>query len=508
MDKKPNIVMIINDHQAYYRHGWDGGVKPKRPNFERLASEGIEFNRAYAVAPLCVPIRTTLLTGLYPHNHKNTQNNTHAPFSHELIFETLERNGYSNYYFGKWHAGPGKATDFGPAGFSREDYGNPYISREYKEYLKENNLEMPKRKIEKVFGSSNFGTQHPDLVEGSSSYESDKYFSGENAVGISLAPKETHESFFLADIACKQLKKHAEESNEKENPFFMRIDFWGPHHPHFPSAEFADMYNPEDIQEYGSFSDSLQGKPDIYRESYDPLLDENGKLISPNPLTKETWQLICARAFAHISQVDAAGGKVLDYLDELGLKEDTVVIWTTDHGDAMASHGGQWDKGSYMTEEVMRVPLTIRYPGEIEPGIKSDALMNTVDLPKTILDFAGTEFKGSDDGESLVPVCKDPGFILREDILCETYGIGFGKFHNGKALITDRYKYIWNEGDYDELYDLEEDPYETENLLFHKDSSDLQDQLRNRLFDWLERTGGETDMVLNDLNSKQKMFKK
>ena len=498
MSDKMNIIMITNDHQAYYRHGWDGGVVPKCPCFDALAAEGVSFNRMYAVAPLCVPVRTTLVTGLYPHNHKNVTNNTHAPFNHELIFSALERAGYSSYYFGKWHAGPGKATDFGPEGFSREDYGNPYLSPEYKQYLADRNLEMPRRRIEKVFTTPDFIIQHPDLVEGNEEYVSDKFFSGENAVGVSLGPKESHESFFLAEMACQQLETIAGEREQSGGePFFMRVDFWGPHHPHFPSQEFVDMYDPADIPVYPSFSDTLENRPQIYRkETFEPIADPEGNLIIPNPLSWERdWQLICSRAYAHITQVDAAGGKIIDALKSLGLDENTVVIWTTDHGDALASHGGLWDKGSYMTEEVMRVPLAIRVPGNRCPGSTAEELANTVDIPATILDLAGATMAETIDGRSLVPFIDQPDARERTALLCETYGIGYGKVHNGKMVVTDTMKYIWNEGMMDELYDLKQDPYEMRNLIDHSRYAETVAELRSKLVRLLVETGGEEETI-------------
>lgn len=106
---RPNILFLLNDHQAYYRHGWDGGVAPHRPNFDRLAREGANFERAYAVCPLCTPTRRSMLTGLYPHNHGfvTLEEAENLPTRDQgILYELLARRGYRNYYFGKWHAGP------------------------------------------------------------------------------------------------------------------------------------------------------------------------------------------------------------------------------------------------------------------------------------------------------------------------------------------------------------------------------------------------------------------
>ena len=107
MNKRPNILYLLNDHQAYYRHGWDNGPAVMRPNFNRLASGGISFNRAYSSCPLCGPVRRTMLTGLFPHNHGEIHNDTGHPFDREPYLDILAENGYRNYYYGKWHAGPG-----------------------------------------------------------------------------------------------------------------------------------------------------------------------------------------------------------------------------------------------------------------------------------------------------------------------------------------------------------------------------------------------------------------
>jgi arylsulfatase A-like enzyme len=539
--------MLVNDHQVYYRHGWDGSTRPLRPCFDRLAAAGTSFQRAYAVAPLCVPVRTSLVTGLYPHHHGNVRNDTNAPFNHELIFTALQRAGYHNFYFGKWHAGAGMATDFGPDGFSREGYGNPYLSREYRAYLGRLGLPMPERIVEKVFTKPDFTKQHPDLVEGNQSYISDKFFSGENAVGLSRQPAATHESFFLADLAIRSL----DAASHEEQPFFMRVDFWGPHHPHFPSPEFASLYDPATIPMYPSFNDNLVGRPALYRDTYTPLSDADGQLRWPNPLPMADWQLIMARAYAHVTQVDAAGGMVLDALDRLGLADNTLVIWTTDHGDALGSHGGQWDKGSYMTEEVMRVPLALRWPGTIPAGTVHQELVNSVDLPATILDAASAAFHGPQDGCSLLPVCRgdlvapagpaasdpavpdmtapdtanSPEFPIdqkpakqtltatmkpvarwREALLCETYGIGFGRNHFGKCLITNRYKYIWNRGDIEELYDLHSDPYELVNLAGAPGTADLLAGLRGSLLRQLEDVRAEHDEIHTDYLTRGAAF--
>ncbi|MBK8023139.1 MAG: sulfatase-like hydrolase/transferase [Chloroflexi bacterium] len=166
MDKRPNILVLVNDHQAYYRHGWDGGVRPMTPNFDQLAAEGIRFERSYCAVPLCGPSRRTLATGLYPHNHGNHFNYTHAPYDREVYLSTLAHGGYRCYYFGKWHAGEGSALDFGCEGFSTRDYGNPYCTPEYLSYLERHNLPPAEHLVEHVFDSFVMDREFPQLKAG------------------------------------------------------------------------------------------------------------------------------------------------------------------------------------------------------------------------------------------------------------------------------------------------------------------------------------------------------
>lgn len=483
MFDRPNIVLIVNDHQAYYRHGWDGGPRPQTPNFDRLATAGIRFERSYCAVPLCGPSRRTLLTGLYPHNHRNFNNYSNSPYDHEIYLNNLASAGYRCFYFGKWHAGAGTALDFDCEGFSLEDYGNPYITPEYHEYLNKRNLPPAEHRVEFVFDSFVMKREFPNLKVGAT-YRSDRYWCGEHATGITTTPKETHEAFFLADLACEQLQALATADDEK--PFHLRLDFWGPHQPFFPTQEFADQYDPEDIPVYGSFADSLSGKPELFwQDPHENLTDANGRFATPSKLHWGEWQRIVARAYAHITMVDAAAGQVLDKLDELGLADNTLVIWTADHGDALASHGGRIDKGSYLTEEVTRVPLAMRWPGRIPAGQKSGALACGTDIAPTLLDAAGTAFERAVDGQSLLPLATGLRAASRPSLMVETYGHGFGTIELGRAIISDRYKLVAWQDHLDELYDLESDPFELNNLAANPDYRDLVDEMRADLARWL-----------------------
>jgi len=464
MEKKPNIVFILNDHQAFYGHGMNGGVKPKRPCFEAFAEEGIEFENTYCVSPMCGPARRSLLTGLYPHTHGQVHNENDPEYRHDVYLDRLDEAGYKNYYYGKWHAGPGCAYDHHCQGLSETSYGNPYNTKEYADYLKRYHLPKAKHKIERIFKIDDFDRQNyfPKLKVGEL-YECEDRWCGEHAIGTTVTPKETHEAFFLANLACEKLEELAHSKNGE--PFSLRVDFWGPHQPFFPTQEFLDMYDPKEIEKYPTFDSRLEDKPRVVKMEVNKPIGDGEYIIYPNPLPWKDWQDILAHCYAHISMLDQAGGMIINKIKELGLDENTIIIWSTDHGDALACQGGHFDKGSHMAQEVMRIPLAMNWKDRITPGTKNKDLVFTCDIPATIMDAAGAEFGNRIDGQSLIPLAVGEKDVhWRQQLMCETYGHGYGVTIIARMLVRGDYKYICNQDDIDELYNLKEDPYEKRNL--------------------------------------------
>ena len=218
---------------------------------------------------MCGPTRRSLLTGVYPHTHTNFYNELPVPFEQVSYLKLLSDGGYDSDYFGKWHAGPGDAADHGCKGVSSmEGYGNPYIHRDYKDYLAENNLPEATFRIDHVLGWEEWGDRqpgstYPGLVEGNADYHPrNPYGAGEHAAGVLLTPKETHEAFYLANRAYEALRTIA--ARDDDVPFSLRVDFWGPHPPYFPTQEYLDMYKDVEFPEYPSWNSGLAGKPDCY----------------------------------------------------------------------------------------------------------------------------------------------------------------------------------------------------------------------------------------------------
>ena len=500
-NRKPNIVFMVTDQEAYYRHGWDGGGGPVRPNLDRFGSEGIRFERAYTACPLCTPARRTMLTGLLPHNHGfltlDAKENSEEK-DQGILFNLLAEQGYRLYNYGKWHAGPGTAKDFGAEGFSPPGYGNPYITPEYKAYCKERGLEPASFNVEHVFMEA----VSPDKPEAGPGYRCTAPSFHPHITGVLETPTDTHDAQFVANITCDKLRQLAAEKSDQ--PFFMKVDIWGPHAPYLPSQEFLDMYPPKKIEEYGNFRDDMSGKPPVYLKEWNQPLGRDNKLQIPSAYPWSEWQHIMSYVYGQVTQVDAACGRIVDTIDELGLAEDTLIIWTADHGDAVVSFGGHFGKENFLAEEVLRIPMAMRWSGHIEPGQTSQHLVSNMDCPVTLLDAAGGTFNGAVDGTSLLSLIKNGKLQAsagRSDLMCETHGHHWEPV-NGRAIATERYRYSVYQYDdtpdyldevdtsipIEELYDLQEDPYQLNNLANDPNCHSILEDHRRRLECWQEKS--------------------
>ena len=457
-----NILIIVMDHVLFYKHD------VFRPGYEYLKKKSICFANAYSVSPLCCPARRSILTGLYPHNHRQLDNGSKAPLNKETYYDALLKKGYKCEYYGKLHIGNGTIQDLKIDGFSMEGYGNPYKLKEYQKYLKENNLPPPL--VKNKYSESEI-KKYPenkiiDLTTIDNLYAL--------CFGEFISPKECHEAFFLA----KTINKRLEHFKKTQEPFCLRVDFFGPHQPYYPTKEYIDMY--KNIKLYPSFHDNLKNKPACY--FFDQGLNNslNGKIITPNNISETRWKDMLRISYAENTLFDDALLSIVKKVEELKLDENTAIIFLADHGDALASHGGHIDKDSYLSEEVLRVPLLCYVP-HIKPYIETKEVLN-FDVSKTILSLADTDYSSSVDALSLLSNKK------RDYIVCSTFG-HFMK-HHARAVIKNNYKYVFNdENMIDEFYNLNDDPYEMNNLIFDNKYSDIIQKYKEYLSTWEAKEG-------------------
>jgi len=466
MAETTNILLIHSDQHRFDCLGVNGHPIVRTPRLDRLAAEGVNFSHAFTPIPLCVPARASMLTGQWPHEHQAIANfDTEAPrpFSQDLpTFSQLLRDaGWWLGYVGKWHVHREKDA---------RDYGfNAYTPLSaYNAWRKAQGL-PPRPRTNRWFGE--------------------------------IDPHITPEQSRLA-WGADQAIRWLEERSRADAPFFIR---WDPAEPHLPNVvpePFASMYPPETVPPWPSFPDPLVGKPYIQAQQR-----RTWKL---DGWTWDRWAPIVARYLGEISLMDAQIGRVLDALDRLGLAENTLVIYTADHGDLCGGHG-MIDKHFIMYDDVVRVPLIARRPGRIAPGATCDAFVShAIDLASTFLEVAGLAAPDTFHGRSLVALMEvesegsgDPQEgspkPWREDIFSAYHGNQFGLF--SQRMVRDRrWKYVWNATAEDELYDLGADPGEVTNRARDAACAGELARLRTRLVAWMEETN---DPLLNQWTRTQ-----
>ena len=476
--KRPNIVWLTSDHMVWAHHKRLTGY-PVLPTLERLSAEGLTFNNAFSVTPLCQPCRASMLTGQYAHKHGMLQNDglqgAKLDFDvDEQLFNTpMLDAGYRMGYFGKWHTGVERtAEDFGFEGFSCPGYGHPYWTQEYEDYLERHNLPHAEVTIERWVGHPGWEGRKIRLADFDKPYESPYQLM--EASGV-LNELESHEAYFLADLSNRWLAEVA----RGDDPFCMRVDLWGPHHPFWVAEPYLNTIDPADLPPYPTFNSNLDHRPQnhrdllAYRREFDPHRNW------------DDWSWYLARCHEHATLCDDALGRILYKLDELGLAENTIVVYTVDHGGALCSNGELVDKGWMMSDETMRIPMAVRWPGKVEAGSTSDAFVMNMDLVPTAQQAAGATVPAGTDGTSLLDLIQAPATTpWRDDIMLEHHG-HYGETHFQRQLRWGNYKYVAHLDDLGELYDIEADPFETRNLINDEALRPVLTEMQNRLKRWM-----------------------
>jgi arylsulfatase A-like enzyme len=462
---RPNIVLFITDQQRADTVGCCGENRCRTPNLDELAVEGVRFDNAYTVCGVCSPARCSILTGRYPHNHRMWNNNDMMQWavrdlsdSERLVSEDLVAGGYNCGYSGKWHCGERKLPrSFGFEGMDIPNYGHPYHREElgghlFGEYLGRRQLKWPTPSgvITPWGGGSLFG------------------------------PPEACEPCFVSDHAIEMIKRLHGPSHDGGKPFFQVVSFWGPHHPCFVPEPYASMYDPNQVQLSPSLRENLDSKPRAQKRH---LLSN----LYPDchRLSDDVWRQLLAIYWGYCSFIDHEIGRVVEALKQMGVFETTAIIFCSDHGDMQGGHG-LYDKGPFMYEEVYHIPLIIRIPGQEPKRAACNRLVSNMDIASTILDLANIAIPGSHDGRSLLPLVCQPDGVWTDDLM--------GEYHGGRFLCTqrmlrwDRYKYVFNANDIDELYDLESDPSEMINLANDPGYGRVAAEGRHRLLNRLERS--------------------
>ncbi|MFW6304014.1 MAG: sulfatase-like hydrolase/transferase [Candidatus Sumerlaeota bacterium] len=466
-----NILLITSDQQR-----WDGLGKEmsvlKTPNLDKLADRGILFNKAYTPSPVCTPARVSILTGQYPSRHGCYTIGTSLPEDYPTCAEAMSSAGVFTALLGKAHFQP-CTTD--PTDYLESFEAPPHIFdfdffREWSgPYY---GFELAKLSIahscEKYAGSMHYGQWLKDEM----GVELEDYF-GNNAYtdfGPWSLPEELHNSRWTADETIEAL----EQAREDERPFFIWSSFQDPHNPCVTPEPWASMYRPEDMPDYYLREGELDDKPEFYRAlqecrpTGDPDIDmdETGKnwycVRGIEEMTEEKVKELTAVYFGMISLMDHHIGRILNRLEDLGLADNTIVIFTTDHGDYLGNHGFWW-KGFPAYDDAQRIPFIVAHPECRTPGRRSDAPQNLVDIFPSAMRACGMDIppliQGIDQGEAW----KDTSTCLRDWTMVE-YRPTEGSFMQKTFVKGDMKLVVYHDRPYGELYDMANDPEQLENL--------------------------------------------
>ncbi|MBI3974036.1 MAG: sulfatase-like hydrolase/transferase [Chloroflexi bacterium] len=465
--RRPNILLIMTDQQQWSTAGPPAGGRT--PHLDALARQGAWFRRPYTVAALCCPARASIVTGLYPHRHGmiNNCDATHT-VAREIASDCdswgrrLAQAGYRMRYAGKWHAG----YALGPAEYGFDTENRRFDADAYRRRLGLEAMET---------GGGAGGQPTP----GTWGFR-DAAGTFWRQYGTQPGAVEASRTAMQAEAGLEALRALVDGPGaDAERPWCLWTNFTGPHNPYIVPEPYASMYDWRDVPLPPSFGDGDSGKTSYVRRLRRNWFRE---------IDEEHTRKAIAHYWGYCTMIDHYVRKLLDVLEESGQAEHTLVAFTSDHGDMLGAHN-LWYKDVYGYEETHRVPLLMRWPGVIEPGTTVDAYARTMDLGPTFLDAAAAPLLEPCHGTSLLPVLRrEPGAaqaIERRELFVEEHGTMFN--FTMRQVCDGRYKLNWNAFDFDELYDLQEDPYEMRNLADDPAHQPIYQRMCDRLWDWMLR---------------------
>lgn len=465
-DTRPNILWICTDQQRFDTIHALGNDHIRTPNLDRLVDEGVAFLRAYCQCPICTPSRASFLTGKYPSTiHVNRNGDAWFPENPGLITRALREVGYDNGLAGKLHltAAHGRVEAFPDDKYgyrvlkwshhpAPEDFW-PTDRHDYQKWLRDQGVDW-----ERAYNA--------DLqTEAGRAWHEPGYY----RPGIAA---ELHQTTWCVNEAIDFMTR------DREGPWLMSVNPFDPHPALDPPLSYLERMDWECMPLPLFREEELQGQ-----RRFGGVDHQTETPTSPH--TYNARRMVAAY-YAEVELIDDQVGRMLDALEESGQRENTIVIFASDHGEMLGDHGLLW-KGARFYEGAVHVPLIVSWPGHFRTGLRSDALVELADLVPTLLDVIDLPVSPHVQGKSLLPVLTGaaPSDAHRDFVRCE-YHDALDRRHASHAnmLRNDRYKLVVYHGqEVGELYDLQEDPDEFVNLWDEPAMQTLKLDLLKRLFD-------------------------
>ncbi len=489
MSNKMNVLFIITDQQRADHLSCAGNPILKTPNIDRLALEGMRFTSAFCANPICTPNRASILTGMYPNMHGSRSNGINLSEDVPIFTETLRKRGWHTVAIGKLHHNFFHDPHFDETVYSAERISH-WIS--------------PKKEssVRKRFKKPYYGYEEVEIVLGHGDLCAGHYLDWleernpghtksikermeqafKDLIYETNLPEELYQTSYVTERSIAFLERKA-KGEYGDKPFFLFCSYPDPHHPMCPPGRFSDMYKPEDIELPPSFNDleNVNKHPYFGNIVMNPPL--KGVHLLQRSTTEQEARRFIAKTYGAISMIDEGVGKILSALEKLGMADNTIVIYTSDHGDLMGDHGLIL-KGLSPFNGVLNVPMIWKVPGVTKPDSISDSLMSSIDFAPTLLKLLRVSSRHQPpdmQGVNITPVLKDPTAEVRNFCLIEEDEEIFGLKARLRYLVTNEYKMTVYLGlrDYGEIYDRKNDPHELNNLWFK------EPQLRQKLIEKL-----------------------
>ena len=491
----PNVLFITTDQQHYMAMGYRN-PEVRTPNLDRLVEQGTTFHRAYTVNPTCTPTRASWLTGTYPSQHGAYSLGTKLPEDRATVGDSFRDAGFRTALVGKAHFQPLLETDeysslesypkLHDLDFWRDFHG-PFYGFERAELARNHTDESHAGQHYALWMEERGLTDWRDYfvpnqpsqtVEGDPLTES-PHRSPEPGEAWEI-PEQYHYNAWIADRTNTLMGEYASAGDS----FFLWASFFDPHPRYMVPEPYASMYDPAKVTVPQHRPGEFDDKPPYFKKAleedpdFSAFAEEGGNAIhgaGSHLRSDEVKAKNIATMYGMMTMLDDYIGKILDRVDELGIAEETLVCFTTDHGDFWGQHG-LVAKAIHHYEDLIRVPLVVRQPGVIPSGVVSDSLQSTVDLAPTFLAMSGLDIPREMTGIDESLVWRGEVDTVRTHVIVENQHQPTTM--NMRTFVTPQYKMTVHFGrTYGELYDLVTDPDEYVNLWDREEAAELKSRL-------------------------------